>query len=163
MNSVAHKFTNRRTRVVWSRTAAAALTALLALPSSEGIAFAQAPTVQLSRTVVVPGTATLVTITGQPGENFAIVGSSRGSGFAYAGVNFSVGADFVILAMSTLDANGRAVVSVTPPFAGTELDRYYLQVATSPSPAFQPLRVSTGAVLVNADLSALAAAIGQGP
>ncbi|MFN7979931.1 MAG: hypothetical protein U0P30_17500 [Vicinamibacterales bacterium] len=163
MSSAAHKFTTVRRRAVWSRTAAVAIAAVLAVPLTQGVAFAQAPTVQLSKTVVTPGAATIVTVTGQPGESFAILGSSKGSGFAFGGVNFSVGADFVILALSTLDGTGKAVVSVTPPFSGTELDRYYLQVATSPSPAFQPLKVSTGQVLVNADLSALAATVGQGP
>ena len=109
------------------------------------------------------GTATIVTVTGAPGENFAILGSSKGFGFADAGVPFSVGADFVLLAFSSFDGSGRAVVSVTPPFSGTELDRYYIQVATSPSPVFQPLRVSQGLVLLNADLSGLAEAIGAGP
>ncbi len=145
------------------RASAFALAALVALPLTSTEALAQAPGVTLSKTVVTPGGATIVTVTGAPGENFAILGSSKGSGFAYGGVQFSVGADFVLLAFSSLDGSGRAVVSVTPPFSGTELDRYYIQVATSPSPAFQPLRVSAGQVLLNADLSGLAAAIGAGP
>jgi hypothetical protein len=147
----------------WMRASAFALAALVALPLTSTEALAQAPVVTLSKTVVAPGSATIVTVTGAPGENFAILSSSKGSGFAYGGVQFSVGADFVLLAVSSLDNSGRAVVSVTPPFSGTELDRYYIQVATSPSPAFQPLRVSPGLVLLNADLSGLAAAVGAGP
>ena len=56
----------------------------------------------LSKTVVVPGTATIVTVTGAPGENFAILGSSKGSGFTYAGVPILVGADFVLLSLSAV-------------------------------------------------------------
>ncbi|MEZ5419653.1 MAG: hypothetical protein R2708_20230 [Vicinamibacterales bacterium] len=114
---IAQRMLGRRGRV-------AAWIVTIALLAGPGVAHAQNPTVQLSRTVVPPGAATLVTVTGSPGENFAIVGSTRGAGFSYGGLNFSVGADFVLLAMSTLDGSGRAVVSVTPPFAGSELDRY---------------------------------------
>ena len=127
-------------------------------------AYAQAPTVQLSRVVVPAGSTTVVTVTGTPGENFAVLGSSRGAGLAYAGVNFAVGTDFVLLSLGTLDGSGRAVVAVTPPFLGTELDRYYIQVATSPNAVqFVPLQVAPGQVLLNGDLAPLASLLGAGP
>ena len=81
--------------------------------------------------VVTPGQPTTVTVTGDPGHYFAVVGSTTGSGFAYAGHQFAVGADVRILAMGNLDGNGQAVVQILPPFQGTALDRYYIQVATS--------------------------------
>jgi len=126
-------------------------------------AYAQAPTVQLSRVVVPAGSTTVVTVTGTPGENFAVLGSSRGAGLAYAGVNFAVGTDFVLLSVGTLDGSGSAVVGVTPPFLGSELDRYYIQVATSPSPQFVPLQVAPGQVLLNGDLAPLASLLGAAP
>ena len=113
--------------------------------------------VAVSPAVVTPGTATTVTITGAPGEYFAVVGSSAGAGFAYAGVQFSVGGDVRILAMGQLTAN-QVLLAIVPPFVGSSLDRYYIQVATSASPNFAPLlQVAPGHVLVNGDLSSLAA------
>ena len=97
-----------------------------------------------------------MTITGAPGEYFAVVGSSAGAGFAYAGVPFSVGGDVRILAMGQLPMATQVVLSIVPPFVGSSLDRYYIQVATSASPNFAPLlQVAPGHVLVNGDLSAL--------
>ena len=92
------------------------------------------PAASLSPEVVAPGTATTVTMVGRPGDTvFAIVGSTTGAGFAYAGIQFAVGADIQLLAMGDLDPSGRASVSIAPPFLGTSLDRYYIQVVTSPS------------------------------
>lgn len=142
------------------RVLAAAVVASLVV---NGQAYAQAPTAQLSRVVVAPGTSTTVTVTGAPGESFALLGSSKGSGFAFGGIAFAVGPDFQVLAIGTLDGTGRAFVTVTPPFAGTELDRYYVQAATSPSPGFSPLQLASGNVILNADLSALATTAGVGP
>ena len=113
--------------------------------------------------VVTPGQATTVTVTGVPGYYYAVVGSTTGSGFAYAGQQFAVGADVSILAMGNLDGNGQAVVQILPPFQGTALDRYYIQVATSPVPNFSPLELATGNVLVNGDLAGLVAAGTPGP
>jgi hypothetical protein len=81
-----------------------------------------------------------------------LIGSTVGSGFTYGGVPLAVGPDVVILAMGVLDGTGRAVVAFTPPFAGTTLDRYYLQAATSTSTSFLPLQVSPGRIVRNADL-----------
>ena len=78
-----------------------------------------------------PGRSSTVTVTGTPGHYFALVGSTTGAGFSYAGVQFAVGPDVVILAMGNLDGSGRAVVNVVPPFVGSSLDRYYIQAVTS--------------------------------
>jgi len=43
-------------------------------------------------------------------------------------------------------------VTFTPPFAGSTLDRYYVQAATSGSPSFIPIAVSPSVVLRNNDV-----------
>jgi len=93
----------------------------------------------VSADVVTPGSAITATVTGPPGQFYAVIGSSVGSGVSYGGVALGVGADFVILSQGVLDGTGTVSVPVTPPFGGTVLDRYYLQAATSPSPSFIPL------------------------
>jgi hypothetical protein len=70
---------------------------------------------------------------GPPGQFFAIIGSSVGSGVSYGGVALGVGADFVILAQGTVDGTGSVSSPLTPPFRGTVLDRYHIQAATWPS------------------------------
>lgn len=92
----------------------------------------------LSTTVVSPGQGVTVTVSGGSGQYYAVIGSSVNGGFTYAGVPLGVGLDVAILATGTLDGAGHAVVTVTPPFNGTILDRYYLQAATSTSPDFVP-------------------------
>jgi hypothetical protein len=126
-------------------------------------AAAQAPAATLSKTVVAPGTASAVTVAGVPGHYFAIVGSTTGAGFVYAGVPFAVGTDIRILAMGNLDGTGRALVYVVPPFLGSSLDRYYIQAVVSPVPNFVPLQAAPGNVLVNGDLAGLAASGLAGP
>ena len=150
-----------RGRRVISRVAIAVATVLVLNTGTD--AFAQSTTASLNPEVVVPGTATTVTVVGTPGYQFAIVGSTTGAGFSYAGVQFAVGADVQLLALGVIDGSGRAVVSIAPPFLGTSLDRYYIQAVTSPSPNFVPLEVAPGNVLVNADLKGLAAAGVAGP
>ena len=73
----------------------------------------------VSADVVAPGRAVTATITGPPGQFYALIGSSVESGMSYGGVALSVGADFVILVQGTLDGTGSVSVSVTPPFRGT--------------------------------------------
>jgi hypothetical protein len=102
--------------------------------------------------VVTPGAAVAVTVVGPPLQFFAVLGSSVGAGFSWAGQNLAVGTDFVILVNGQLDAAGRAAFAITPPFRLTSLDRYYLQAATSPSPGFIPLTLSVGRVLRNGHL-----------
>lgn len=110
------------------------------------------PGLAVPTTVATPGVAVNVTITGTPGQNYALLGSTTGGGFAYAGVALRVGPDVAILSVGVIPPGGQVVVPVTPPFATTTLDRYYLQAATSASPVFTPLQASIGVVLRNADL-----------
>jgi hypothetical protein len=124
----------------------------LALAWSVTIAFAQTPTLTTSQANVVPGTTVALTVTGPPGANFAVVGSTVGYGASYGGQALSVGGDFVIIARGVLDGSGQAVVPFTPPFLGTTMDRCYLQAATSASANFLPLSLSAGVVLRNNDL-----------
>ena len=62
------------------------------------------------------------------------------------------GSDMVILAMGAIGGTGSVAVTVTPPFAGSTLDRYYVQAASSGSPSFIPLAVSPSVVLRNNDV-----------
>lgn len=114
-------------------------------------ASAQTPTLSVSSGVATPGSSVTATITGGAGLNYALLGSTVGAGLSYGGVNLAVGPDFGVLAVGVLDGSGRATVAVTPPFLGTTHDRYYLQAATSVSPAFVPPVVSASVVLRNAD------------
>jgi hypothetical protein len=113
---------------------------------------AQPTTLTVTPLVVVPGTSVTARITGPPGYVFGLVGSPTGAGAVYGGVNLAVGADLVVIAMGTLDSEGRAAVLLTPPFLGSILDRLYLQAGTSISPAFLSFTLSAGQILKNADL-----------
>jgi hypothetical protein len=110
------------------------------------------PTLTLGAEVSPPNIGVAATITGIPGRHYALIGSAVGSGFTYAGVPLAVGPDVVILRMGVLDGSGQAVVAFTPPFAGSTLDRYYVQAATSTNASFMPLEVSPGRIVKNADL-----------
>ena len=110
------------------------------------------PTLTPSTTTVTPGAAITLTVTGIPGQQFAVLGSSVGAGRAYGGVNLAVGSDMVILALGSIGGTGSVAVTFTPPFAGSTLDRYYVQAATSPSAAFIPIAVSASVVLRNNDV-----------
>lgn len=134
-----------------SAVAVAALVALSAPPAAAQDS-AAAVLLSVSPQVVPPGASSTVTITGPPGQFFALLGSSLGAGLTHAGKNLAVGPDFSILALGILDGSGQAVAAVIPPFLFTTLDRFYLQAATSPSPAFASIDLSPGRVLVNADL-----------
>jgi Collagen triple helix repeat (20 copies) len=114
-------------------------------------AFAQ-PQIALSTGVVVPGQSVTVTVTGGPGEFSAVLGSSVNGGFSYAGVALGVGNDVVILAQGVLDGSGQASIKVVPPFNGTILDRYYLQVVTSTAQDFMPPQSSLVRAVRNGDL-----------
>ena len=134
------------------------LTAVLAagtcflLSASPGSQALDIVALTLDRDIAAPGAAVTATITGTPGQRYALVGSSMGAGLSHAGRALSIGADFAILAMGTLDGSGQVAVAVTPPFLLTTLDRYYLQAVTSPSPSFVPIDLSPGRVVRNGDL-----------
>jgi hypothetical protein len=137
--------------------------AVLAWQAGVMDAAAQAPAATVSASVVTPGAASAVTVTGVPGHYFALVGSTTNAGFTYAGVPFALGTDIRILATGNLDGTGKAVVNVVPPFVGSSLDRYYIQAVTSTSPSYVPLQTAAGNVLVNGDLAGLAASGVAGP
>jgi hypothetical protein len=132
---------------------ASSLMASLLLTGTASLAAAQT-SLTVSADVVTPGSPVTATVTGPPGQFYAIIGSPVGSGMSYGGVSLGVGADFAIVTQGVLDGTGSVSVSLTPPFRGSVLDRYYIQAATSPSPAFLPLSVSEGRVLRNGDLVA---------
>ncbi|MEP7118080.1 MAG: hypothetical protein ABI880_10885 [Acidobacteriota bacterium] len=118
------------------------------------------PTLSLPSIVVNPGASVAVTVNGVAGENFAVIASTTNSGFSYSGVALAVGTDVTILATGVLGAGGTAVVSVTPPFPA--YDRFYIQGATSPSPAFAPLNATPGVVLLNSQEARVYLAVGGG-
>ena len=97
--------------------AAVAVFALFGLMAGAVDVFAQT-TSSLANAVVTPGAGTMMTVTGGPGRVYAVVGSTTGAGFSYAGVQFAVGNDAQLLLWGVLDGEGRAVVNVVPPFAG---------------------------------------------
>lgn len=110
------------------------------------------PQISMPSSVVAPEESVAVTIAGQPGAYYALLGSSVNSGVSFAGVRLKLGRDVVNLASGTLGGDGQATVSIVPPFLGTVLDRYYIQAVTSFSPQFDPLEVSAVAVVRNGDL-----------
>ena len=105
--------------------------------------------------IVAPGGTVNVTVTGSPGQNFAVIASTTNSGFSYGGVPLAVGADVEILALGVLGGTGQAIVPVTPPFP--ERDRYYVQGVLSASPDFLPPSPLNSVTLVNADPADLSA------
>lgn len=112
------------------------------------------PTLTTSAANVTPGTGVTLTVSGGvAGQSFAIVGSSVDAGLVFAGNTFRVGTDFAILTIGVLDGSGQGTFAFTPPFRGTTLDRYYLQAAVSPSPAFASFTLTNGVVVRNNDLT----------
>ncbi len=135
------------------RVRAARALSALALLAVAVPAWAQMPTAVVSSRVVRPGQTVTVAVSGVPGARYAILGSSTGSGMSFAGVMLSVGRDMRVLGMGTLDPTGVVAHPILPPFAGSSLDRYYVQVVTSMAPNFAPLSAAPGIVLINADLA----------
>jgi hypothetical protein len=127
------------------------VTALVIVASTAPFAAAQT-TLTASTTLVEPGVAVSLTVTGPVGQQFAVIGSTVGSGFTYAGVPLAVGADVAIITTGVIGGGGTAVIGFAPPFRGATLDRYYVQAVTSPSAAFAPLQASAGVVLRNRDV-----------
>ena len=110
------------------------------------------PELSLSTTVAVPAESVSVTITGQPSAYYALLGSAVNSGAALAGVRLRVGSDVTILKTGQLDGSGQATMNIVPPFLGSVLDRYYVQVVTSFSSRFDTIDPSEVAVIRNGDL-----------
>lgn len=120
----------------------------------------QAQTLSVPSIVVAPGGSVVATVSGTPGQNFALIASITNGGFSYAGTALSVGTDVAVLAIGVLDGAGSATVSVTPPFPAR--DRYYIQAATSASAGFSPLSASNAIVLLNAQEARVYMAVGGG-
>jgi hypothetical protein len=131
--------------------------ALFAVFAFAGLAHAQV-TLTPSTYVVASGGSVVVTVAGTPGQQFAVIGSTNNFGFSYAGVNLQVGADVQILATGVLDGAGNGTATVVPPFPAR--DRYYIQAAMSPSPAFSPLTASNSVTLINNQIARLLMPIG---
>lgn len=110
------------------------------------------PQIVLSTTVVAPAESVAVTITGDPGTYYALLGSAVDSGTVFAGPRLKLGRDVVILGTGLIAGDGQTTVSIVPPFVGTVLDRYYVQAVTAFSPQFETLEASAAAVVRNRDL-----------
>jgi hypothetical protein len=110
------------------------------------------PQVTLSSTVVAPGESVGITVTGAAGTFYALLGSpiDDGAGFATGGLKLR--RDAATLATGVLDSAGQATLNVKPPFLGAVMDRYYFQAATSFSPKFDSLELSSAAIVRNGDL-----------
>jgi hypothetical protein len=115
-------------------------------------ASAQPAQISVPTDVVVPGAPVAVTVTGPPGAHFAVAGSTVRAGFSYGGVALPLGPDVVVLQTGVLDANGRAIVSVTPLSPASPVDRVYLMAAWSTNAQFLPPNPSPAIALRNADL-----------
>ena len=104
-----------------------------------------------------PGVPVSITVTGTPGQSFAVIGSTTWSGFLYAGVNLAVGTDVIIHGTGVLNGSGQGTVSFTPPFPAR--DRYYVQAVTSPD-GFATIAPSPRYTIVNNQEARLAMPIG---
>ena len=135
---------------------AALVTAVAATPAAAQV------TLAVPAAPVTPGAVVTVTIQGPPGQHYALLGSSVGAGLVFSGVPLAVGTEFSVVASGVLDGSGQAVVTGTPPFVFTTLDRYYLQAVVSASPTFAPLQASAGGIVRNADVLGPPSAL-QGP
>lgn len=125
---------------------------LLACVALTRIASAQEPQVSLSSQVVEPKGTVVVTISGAPSTFFALLGSTVDDGTSFTADRLKLKRGVVILEKGMLDGNGQAVVNVVPPFAGSELDRYYVQAVTSFAPDYAGSVASSAAVIRNGDL-----------
>ena len=120
--------------------------------AAAGVASAQTIQISVPYNVVVPGASVTATVTGPPGQFFAVTGSATNAGFSYGGVPLPMGPDVIVLHVGVLDGTGQATVPVTPPFIGTVLDRYYLMAAWSTNSSFLPPNPSSSIVVRNGDL-----------
>jgi hypothetical protein len=110
------------------------------------------PQVALSSTVITPGESVSITVTGAPGAFYALLGSTIDDGTGLAGNGLKLRREASTLATGVLDGLGQATLNVKPPFLGAVLDRFYFQAATSFSPKFDTLELSSTAIVRNGDL-----------
>lgn len=132
--------------------------AILGVLVAAGFASAQ-PSMALSTLSLSPGDPVNVTVNGAAGAQFAVIGSATGSGFSYAGVSLSVGADVAILSVGVIPTGGSATVAVTPPF--TTRDRYFLQAVTS-TDGFATITATNGTPVILRDTARIFQAVGGG-
>lgn len=104
------------------------------------------PVLSVSTSEVASGATVTVTITGQAGTYWALVGSTRDNGFSFGGAAFALGTDLQILGNGVIGPGGTVSMPFVPPL-GNGLDVYFLQAATSLNPAFTPLTTSNGLAL----------------
>jgi hypothetical protein len=93
-----------------------------------------------------------ITVTGVPGANYALLGSSVDTGGGLAQNGLKMAKEATVLATGVLDGTGGATLNVKPPFLGSVLDRFYFQAATSFSSKFDTLELSAVAIVRNNDL-----------
>lgn len=110
------------------------------------------PQLVASTTVAGPGEQVAVGITGDPGAYYALLGSPLDSGGNFTAERLKLGREVVMLSTGIIGGDGQAAVSIQPPFVGTVLDRYYIQVVTSFSSQFNTLEASDTLVIRNRDL-----------
>ena len=132
--------------------------ALIGVFVSAGLAAAQ-PSMSLSTVSVAPGASVTVTVDGTAGAQYAVIGSTVGSGFSYAGVNLSVGTDVAILSVGVIPGSGSAAVAVTPQFNARE--QYFLQAVTS-TDGFASISATNGTPVMLRDTLRVFQAIGGG-
>ena len=84
------------------RGAVAALAVIVGVViSAPSSAWAQPVEISVSQTVVPAGSSVSVTLTGAPGQFYAVGGSTLGSGLTYGGVALPLGTDAVVLAAAS--------------------------------------------------------------
>ena len=110
------------------------------------------PQISVSSAVAAPGDSVSITVTGLPGANYALLGSSVDPGTGLADPGLKPKREAAVLATGVLDGTGAATLAVKPPFLGSVLDRFYFQAATSFSSKFETLELSAVAIVRNNDL-----------
>jgi hypothetical protein len=110
------------------------------------------PQIAVSSTVAAPGDSVSITVTGVPGANYVLIGSTVDAGAGLVGNGLKLNKEATVLATGVLDGTGAATLAVKPPFLGTVLDRFYFQAATSFSPKFDTLELSAVVIVRNTDL-----------
>ena len=110
------------------------------------------PQVVVSTAVAAPGEQVSAAITGDPGAYYALLGSPVNNGGNFTAERLRLGREVVMVSTGIIGGDGQAAVSIQPPFVGTVLDRYYIQVVTSQSSQFTTLEASETVVIRNRDL-----------
>ncbi len=134
---------------------------LLLLP---GLVGAQPVLLEISEALAAPGESVRLTLSGPPGRGWGIAVSASNAGLAVAGVAMELGADAVVVASGTIDADGRVHVDVMP-FTGAlaAAPKLYVQGAAF-SGDFALFLPTAGKVIRNITVGGVAGPQGpQGP